>query len=86
MMVQGLIRRETRLSPPGGGNLPFGLSVDLATSTMSNGDLRVARDEGRKVPLGTGLGQGGRDTEEPDEILTHGGALPFGRRSLPDGA
>jgi len=53
--------------------------IDLATSTMSNGDLRITRDEGRKVPPGTGLGEGGRDTDDPDEILTHGGALPFGR-------
>jgi delta1-piperideine-2-carboxylate reductase len=52
--------------------------MDLATSTTSNGDLRIARDEGRKVPIGTGLGIGGRDTDDPDEILTHGGALPFG--------
>lgn len=52
--------------------------MDFATSTTSNGDLRIARDEGRKVPIGTGLGIGGRDTDDPDEILTHGGALPFG--------
>ena len=52
--------------------------MDLATSTTSNGDLRIARDEGRKVPIGTGLGIDGRDTDDPDEILTHGGALPFG--------
>ena len=30
------------------------------------------------MPIGTGLGIGGRDTDDPDEILTHGGALPFG--------
>ncbi|MGD9508554.1 MAG: Ldh family oxidoreductase [Geminicoccaceae bacterium] len=54
------------------------LIMDFATSTMSNGDLRIARDEGRRVPLGTGLGRDGRDTEDPDEILTHGGLLPFG--------
>ncbi len=52
--------------------------MDFATSTTSNGDLRIARDEGRRVPIGTGLGIGGRDTDDPDEILTHGGALPFG--------
>lgn len=54
------------------------LIMDFATSTMSNGDLRIARDEGRRVPLGTGLGRNGRDTDDPDEILTHGGLLPFG--------
>lgn len=54
------------------------LIMDFATSTMSNGDLRIARDEGRRVPLGTGLGRDGRDTDDPDEILTHGGLLPFG--------
>lgn len=61
---------------PLGGARP--IVMDLATSTTSNGDLRIARDEGRKVSIGTGLGIGGRDTDDPDEILTHGGALPFG--------
>ncbi|WP_415012686.1 Ldh family oxidoreductase [Amaricoccus sp.] len=52
--------------------------LDLATSTMSNGDLRIASNEGRKVPVGTSLGRDGRDTDDPAEILAHGGALPFG--------
>lgn len=52
--------------------------MDFATSTTSNGDLQIARNAGRKVPIGTGVGIGGRDTDDPEEILTHGGALPFG--------
>lgn len=54
------------------------LIMDFATSTMSQGDLRIARDEGRRVPLGTGVGKGGRDTDDPAEILRDGGILPFG--------
>ncbi|WP_423206609.1 hypothetical protein E2974_15650 [Paracoccus yeei] len=45
---------------------------------MSQGDLRIARGEGRHVPLGTGIGRQGRDTEDPAEILDEGGILPFG--------
>ena len=54
------------------------LVMDFATSSMANGDLRIARAEGRRVPLGTGVGRGGRDTEDPGEILDEGGLLPFG--------
>jgi delta1-piperideine-2-carboxylate reductase len=54
------------------------LVMDFATSSMSQGDLRLARDAGRRVPPGTGLGRGGRDTDDPEEILSEGGILPFG--------
>jgi len=54
------------------------LIMDFATSSMSQGDVRIARDEGRRVPPGTGVGKGGRDTDDPAEILDHGGILPFG--------
>lgn len=61
---------------PVAGALP--LVMDFATSSMSHGDLQLTAAEGRSVPLGTGTGIDGRDTEDPVEILEHGGLLPFG--------
>lgn len=54
------------------------LIMDFATSSMSHGDLLIARDEGRRVPPRTGVGKDGRDTDDPAEILDDGGILPFG--------
>lgn len=54
------------------------LIMDLATSSMSHGDLQLAARAGNPVPIGTGTGAGGRDTDDPDEILAEGGLLPFG--------
>ena len=54
------------------------LVMDFATSAMSHGDLQLTADAGRDVPIGTGTGRDGRDTEDPREILEEGGLLPFG--------
>ncbi len=54
------------------------LVMDFATSSMSHGDLQLTAQAGLEVPAGTGTGAGGRDTRDPDEILTEGGLLPFG--------
>jgi len=79
--------------PPGGHRPVFGtnpmafatpveggppLIFDLATSSMSNGDLRIAAREGRTVPEGTGLDALGRPSTVPQDILDGGGLIPFG--------
>lgn len=51
---------------------------DYATSSISHGDLQLYRREGRKVPPGTGVDRNGEETDDPNEILTEGGILPFG--------
>ena len=51
---------------------------DFATSTMSHGDLMIARAEGASLPPGRGVGIEGRATTDPGEMLDHGGLLPFG--------
>lgn len=61
---------------PAGDDPP--VIMDFATSTMSHGDVQLARNEAREVPHGTGTGRGGRDTTDPAEILDEGGLLPFG--------
>lgn len=61
---------------PAGDGPP--LIVDFATSTMSRGDLQLARNESRDVPGGTGTGRDGRETTDPAEILDEGALLPFG--------
>ena len=61
---------------PVAGSRP--LVMDFATSTMSNGDLRLAALAGVDVPPGTGIGRDGAPTARPSEILDGGALLPFG--------
>ena len=61
---------------PVAGTTP--LVFDFATSAMSNGDVRIAAREGRKVAPGTGIDRSGRQTDDPQAILDGGALLPFG--------
>ena len=38
---------------------------DMATASMAMGEVQVPKREGHKVPLGTGLTKGGKDTTDP---------------------
>ena len=51
---------------------------DMATASMAMGEVQVAKREGHKVPLGTGLTKDGKDTTDPAEITDGGVLLPFG--------
>ena len=51
---------------------------DMATASMAMGEVQVAKREGHKVPLGTGLSKDGKDTTDPGEIANGGVLLPFG--------
>ena len=51
---------------------------DMATASMAMGEVQVAKREGHKVPLGTGLNKDGKETTEPGEIADGGVLLPFG--------
>ena len=51
---------------------------DMATASMAMGEVQVAKREGHKVPLGTGLTRDGKDTTDPGEIADGGVLLPFG--------
>ena len=51
---------------------------DMATASMAMGEVQVAKREGHKVPLGTGLTKDGKDTTDPAEIADGGVLLPFG--------
>lgn len=55
-----------------------GLPIDFATSSMSNGDLRIAAREGHSVPMGTGIDASGALSDSPSDILNGGALLPFG--------
>jgi delta1-piperideine-2-carboxylate reductase len=54
------------------------LIMDFATSTRSNGDLRLAAMAGESVPLGTGIDRDGALSDDPSAILDGGALLPFG--------
>jgi len=51
---------------------------DMATASMAMGEVQVAKREGHKVPLGTGLTKEGKETTDPAEIADGGVLLPFG--------
>ena len=51
---------------------------DMATASMAMGEVQVAKREGHKVPLGTGLTKDGKETTDPAKIADGGVLLPFG--------
>ena len=51
---------------------------DMATASMAMGEVQVAKREGHKVPIGTGLSKDGKETTDPEEITDGGVLLPFG--------
>ena len=54
------------------------LVFDMATSVMANGDVQIARREGRLLPPGAGIDRDGRPTTDPNAVLDGGALLPFG--------
>lgn len=88
-----MINSMASIVPHGGsrklyGTNPFGFAVprtggdplvfDQASSTWSNGDVQIARREGRRLPEGVGVDRDGRPTTDPDAVLEGGALLPFG--------
>jgi len=51
---------------------------DMATASMAMGEVQVAKREGHKVPIGTGLNKDGKETTDPGAIADGGVLLPFG--------
>ena len=70
------------------GTNPFGFAAprqgtdplvfDQASSAMANGDVQIARREGRQLPPGTGIDRDGAPTTDPNAVLEGGALLPFG--------
>lgn len=61
---------------PRAGESPF--VWDQSSSVMSQGEILLARAEGREVPPGVGCDRDGRPTTDPAAILDGGFLLPFG--------
>lgn len=84
---------NTPIMTPAGGSRPlFGTNpisfawprpghspvvIDMATSAMSAGEVRLAAREGRTIPFGVGLDAQGEPTTDPNAVL-RGMLLPFG--------
>jgi delta1-piperideine-2-carboxylate reductase len=51
---------------------------DQASSGWSNGDVQIARREGRALPEGIGVDRDGQPTNDPNAVLDGGSLLPFG--------
>jgi delta1-piperideine-2-carboxylate reductase len=64
------------LAAPREGTDP--LVFDQASSAMANGDVQIARREGRQLPPGTGIDREGKPTTDPNAVLEGGALLPFG--------
>jgi len=60
---------------PSGQAHPFVL--DMATTVIARGKLRLASERGEKIPMGVGLDKNGRPTQDGMEAF-HGVTLPFG--------
>jgi len=88
-----MINSMASVVPHGGhrkvyGTNPFGFAApregtdplvfDQASSAMANGDVQIARREGRQLPPGTGVDREGNPTTDPDAVLEGGALLPFG--------
>ncbi len=54
------------------------LVFDQASSGWSNGDVQIARREGRALPPGIGVDRDGNPTTDPNAVLEGGALLPFG--------
>lgn len=54
------------------------LVFDQASSGWSNGDVQIARREGRALPPGIGVDRHGHATTDPSAVLDGGALLPFG--------
>lgn len=88
-----MINSMASVVPHGGtkklyGTNPMGLAVprgdgdplvfDQASSGWSNGDVQIARREGRTLPPGIGVDRNGVPTTDPNAVLEGGALLPFG--------
>jgi LDH2 family malate/lactate/ureidoglycolate dehydrogenase len=61
---------------PTDGDFPFVL--DFATSVLSEGKVRVARDKGKELPPGAILDAGGQPSTQPQDLYEGGAMLPLG--------
>jgi len=55
---------------PAGEELP--VVVDMATTVVAGGKVRLYANLGKKIPLGWGLDRHGQPTDDPKEVLEHG--------------
>jgi delta1-piperideine-2-carboxylate reductase len=91
-VVLAMINSMASVVPHGGhrklyGTNPLGFAAprdgdplvfDQASSAMANGDVQIARREGRQLPPGSGVDRDGNPTTDPNAVLEGGALLPFG--------
>jgi delta1-piperideine-2-carboxylate reductase len=92
-VAMAMINSMSSVVPHGGtkklyGTNPMGFAVprggydpvvfDQASSGWSNGDVQIARREGRQLPDGIGVDSDGKPTTDPNAVLEGGALLPFG--------
>ncbi|MEQ1771305.1 MAG: Ldh family oxidoreductase [Devosia sp.] len=92
-LALAMVNSMVSVVPHGGhrrlyGTNPMGFAVpragtdplvfDQASSAMANGDVQIARREGRQLPPGTGIDREGKPTTDPNAVLEGGALLPFG--------
>jgi delta1-piperideine-2-carboxylate reductase len=92
-LALAMVNSMANVVPHGGrkrlyGTNPMGFAVpradtdplvfDQSSSVMANGDVQIARREGRPLPPGTGIDRDGNPTTDPSAVLEGGALLPFG--------
>ena len=60
---------------PAGEELP--VVIDMASTLVALGKVRLSAALGKKIPLGWGLNKNGGPTDDPGEVLTGGGFLSW---------
>jgi delta1-piperideine-2-carboxylate reductase len=93
LVALAMVNSMASVVPHGGhkklyGTNPLGFAVpreghdplvfDQASSGWSNGDVQIARREGRSLPEGIGVDRDGQPTIDPNAVLEGGALLPFG--------
>ena len=60
---------------PAGEELP--VVLDMATTMVAGGKVRLSATLGKKIPLGWGLDHNGEPTDDPNAVLKEGGFLAW---------
>lgn len=58
------------IAVPAGEERP--VVIDMATTVVAGGKVRLSANLGKKIPLGWGLDRHGQPTDDPKEVLEHG--------------
>jgi len=60
------------------GNEEPAIVIDMATCAVAYGKIEIAHRAGKSIPTGWAIDKDGRDTTNPEDMMTDGALLPLG--------